>query len=781
MTAPGNAYSVHAILLHTGKVLLFSGVAESGGHPRESFEWDPTTAVSTAEKADMPASTDLFCCHHVNLEDGRVISVGGAGPVDSGGSYIGDWGITDICIYDPAKPLANWWGKIENMSQPRWYPTLVTLPDGQLVTFSGIISGSTHIADVELFSPPYNGPGYTTQIVSGGEKSFPSYPGMLPVRGGKIVHCGPTWDYRGSLTDTPIGTFSFLKTGSSSGTWIDEATSPSVINREEGTFVLLPPAQDGKILLLGGGFYDGGSHKTGSDLDSAEILDTQSSPFSWSPSPVMDMNKPRVNPTAVLLPDAKVFVIGGHDSFKGSSGLVASNQAEIYDPVLDDWAPVATMGTLRIYHSTALLLPDGRVLTAGENTPAFGADKVDMEFYEPPYFFNGPRPNITGDISRPGGPDNTLAYGGEFFIDTPEARDIRKVALMRPGSITHHTDTEQRYVALSSVAISDSRLRVGAINDPTVAPPGYYMLWIIDDQERPCTKAKFVHLSRRHCRIVTDRRHVSNDEVNESSTTTFNDALYVIMDGFPPDELNLTTATPTQAELNTLAPTLSFTSGSGEFIKEYPDIVAEPQELLLGDDTLPEGVKQRVTFKYRLRFNNNNPFLDTAGDPIELQRLDINPEKINYTCRAILTLTNQPNPYMVDGETHWLSTDLRVFQISAGQSKFGQTIGSTGSSALSFIQSVLSDFNTNISTGNTQFNGISTDQATSKQELARSKGETRVFNFAIAKVRYRGRTLDAEDVRVFFRMLPLLQRAWIFVPALRIGQQQTPAVNQFRF
>jgi len=530
--APGNVIAVHATLLHNGNVLLFSGLDEFGGYPLESFEWDPKTG--TVGRADMPGGTDLFCCHHVNLEDGRVITVGGSGEFN--GRYVGDQGITAICIYDPSKPLASRWERIGEMSKARWYPTLVTLPDGNLVTFSGFGSPGIVPADVEVFTPPFEGPDYSTQPISmsGGGKSFPTYPGFMLVRGGKVVHCGTTWRYDSPGYD-PIGTFSFLKTGSNSGVWIDEGTSPSVSNREEAAFVLLPPAQDGKILLLGGGFAEFNAvgaftgHKTGSDLDSAEILDTQDSPFSWNPDPVMTMNQPRVNPTAVLLPDGKVLVIGGHDSYKGSSGLVASNQAEIYDPFLEPhWNPVATMGSLRIYHSTALLLPDGKVLTAGGIRPGFG-DQKDMEIYEPPYFFNGPQPNITGDISRPDGPDNTLAYGGEFFIDTPEAPDIRKVALMRPGSISHHTDTEQRYVALNSVQISDTRLRVGVINDPAVAPPGYYMLWIIDDQNRPCKEATFVHLSRRQCRIITDRSHVSNDEVNEIGATTFNDALYVIM------------------------------------------------------------------------------------------------------------------------------------------------------------------------------------------------------------------------------------------------------------
>lgn len=765
ITAPGNVFAVHGTLLNNGHVLLFSGIAEGGGFPLETYEWDPSTNdITTAETATMPV--DLFCCHHVTLEDGRVLTAGGAGAL-SGGSYIGDWGISAICTYDAARPLAERWQKIGDMDAVRWYPTLVTLPNGDVVVVSGITRSSTHVSSAELFTAPFTGPGYATQSLSGGDKTFPSYPGMLLTKGGKIFHCATTWDYRGSSTDEPIATFSFRRTGDDSAIWTDEATGPAVANREEGTFVLLPPAQDGKILILGGGFYTSHGHKSGSELASAEILDTQASPVSWRR--IDDMSMPRVNPSVVLLPDGKVLAIGGHDSYKWSSSLVASNQAEIYDPVLDFWTTVATMGTLRIYHSTALLLPDGRVLTAG----GVGAgNQQNMEFYRPPYFFNGDRPTLTS-ISRDDGPDDELAYGGEFFIDTPEAASIRKVALMRPGSMTHHTDTEQRYVALQAVPVSDNRLRVGVINDPTVAPPGYYMLWIVDEENRPCLEAKFVRLTRKQCRIITDRSHVSNDEVDPSNPTTFDDAFYVVMDGFVPSELGITTATPTLAELEAWAPQVTFTTGSDEFASEITDIDAVPQELLLEDDTLPEGVKQKFTFKYRLIFASNEPFLDTKGNPIELQVISVRAEKNAYICNSMLQLTNQPNPYIVDGATHWLSTDVRVFQISAGDERFDRTIGNNGAAALAYIQGILNDFNANPALGTTRFESISTDQADSQLELARSKDGSRVFNFAVAKVSYRGRTLEAEDVRVFFRMFTTAATGLDF----RVGSTYRRRVN----
>ena len=748
--APGSVFAVHAILLNNKKVLLFSGIAEGGGFPLETYEWDPTTAISTTDIANIPV--DLFCCHHTVLEDGRVLTVGGAGALtlDALGNvvYADDWGINAICIYDPSKPLAQRWEKIGEMDNIRWYPTAVTMADGSVAVFSGITQVSTHVADAELLRAPFKGPGYSTQTLAGGEKTFPSYPGMLMAKGGRIFHLGTTWDYRGSGTSSPIGTFSFEKTGNTAN-WKDESASPEIDNREEGTFVLLPPAQDGRILVLGGGFYSSHGHEAGSDLKSAEILNTQSSPVEWTR--IDDMNEPRVNPSVVLLPDGKVLVIGGHDSYKWDVNA-PSNQADMYDPVLDEWTEwtdVDTMGTLRIYHSTALLLPDGRVLVAG-GVIGFG-EQQNMEFYRPPYFFNGARPSITS-ISREDGPDNKISYGGVFFINTPNANDIIKVALMRPGSMTHHTDTEQRYVALESVAISDSLLRVGVVNDPTVAPPGYYMLWITDNQNRPCEEAKFVQLSRRHCRIVTDRSHVSNDEVNESSETLFNNSFYVILDGFVPDELSVDTATPTTEQLNALAPDIRFTVDIGEFSTVIDDIIAVPQKLLLEDDALPDGVKQKFTIKYGLKFNNNSPFFDTGGDPIENRIINITAEKIEYVCKGKLNLTHQPNPFIVDGETHWLSTDLRVFQISATDTRFGRTIGNNSAAAISYIQGVLGDFNTNLATGNAQFEEINTEQATSKLELARSKDGKRVFNFAIAKVSYRGKTLDADHVRLFFRM-----------------------------
>jgi hypothetical protein len=276
-----------------------------------------------------------------------------------------------------------------------------------------------------------------------------------------------------------------------------------------------------------------------------------------------------------------------------------------------------------------------------------------------------------------------------------------------------------------------------------------YMVWIIGANNLPCQRASFITLTKKSCYIITDRSHVSNDEVNPSSPTVFDDSFYVVMDGFLPDELGIPLPVPTN--ITALAPVIQFVKADHSPV---PQITAEPQALLTEVTPPPPGVRQRFTFKYRLRFANNQPFFQAdMTTAIELQDIHIHAAKSGYTAHGRIVLTHQPNPYMLDGDVHWLSTDLRVFQINEGATKFGQAIGNNEASAISFLQNVLTGLNSNPSTGAAQFNAeLSADINASRLELSRSRGGQRVFNFAIAKVRFRGRALNAADVRVFFRM-----------------------------
>ena len=159
--------------------------------------------------------------------------------------------------------------------------------------------------------------------------------------------------------------------------------------------------------------------------------------------------------------------------------------------------------------------------------------------------------------------------------------------------------------------------------------------------------------------------------------------------------------------------------------------------------------RQRITWTYEVRFVGISGF-NFATDTLSVA---LGSTIAGQSAAASIQLIKQPNPFEIDGPTYWLSTDLRVFQINAGQSRFNTTMGGSAAQAPAFIQQVINDLNAGTTGGQTFENALSTDQQTSKLELSEAVGGTKVFNFAVARVRYVG-TLPAQDVRSFFRLFP---------------------------
>ena len=118
--------------------------------------------------------------------------------------------------------------------------------------------------------------------------------------------------------------------------------------------------------------------------------------------------------------------------------------AEIWNPDTETWTTVDSLHNGRLYHSTALLLPDGRVLMAGggQLPGSIAVDQRNAEIYSPPYLFKGPRPTISSAPS-------SAAYGSSFDVATPNAAQITKVSLIRSPSVTHAFDQNQRFQFLS--------------------------------------------------------------------------------------------------------------------------------------------------------------------------------------------------------------------------------------------------------------------------------------------------------------------------------------------
>jgi hypothetical protein len=232
--------------------------------------------------------------------------------------------------------------------------------------------------------------------------------------------------------------------------------------RDYGSAVMYEP---GKILYVGGG----------RTTNTAEVIDLNQASPRWQWTGTMAYARRLLN--ATVLPDGTVLVTGG------SSGTAVNDEtrpvyaAELWNPDTGTWTVLASNAVVRVKHSTALLLPDGRVVLAGGGEVVGATDHRDAEFFSPPYLFNqdgtpAARPQIS---SAPG----TTYYGQSFTVSTPDAASIAKVAWVRLGSVTHAFDQNQRYVPLAF-----TRTGTGVVVTPpasrNVAPPGHYMLFLLN-------------------------------------------------------------------------------------------------------------------------------------------------------------------------------------------------------------------------------------------------------------------------------------------------------------
>ncbi len=200
------------------------------------------------------------------------------------------------------------------------------------------------------------------------------------------------------------------------------------------------------------------------------------------------MIQPRRHHNATLLPDGAILVTGGTNLAGFNEAPEMLLESEIWDPETELWSPLAPAAVHRLYHSTALLLPDGRVLSAGGGRPSASGevDHKNMEIFHPPYLFRGPRPVIT---SAP----ESVTYGETFRVETPNAATIAKITLIRLGSVTHAFDQNQRLVTLTFTPVENA-LEVAVPSNPNAAPPGDYMLFLVDLDGVPSV-APFIRLS----------------------------------------------------------------------------------------------------------------------------------------------------------------------------------------------------------------------------------------------------------------------------------------------
>jgi hypothetical protein len=216
----------------------------------------------------------------------------------------------------------------------------------------------------------------------------------------------------------------------------------------------------GKILVMGG---------ADPPVATSEVIDLNAATPAWRAVGSMTIARRQIN--ATIMADGKVLVTGGSSAAGFNEPAGAVLHAESWNPATEQWTRMASYTRYRGYHSIALLLPDGRVLSSG------GDGQPNAEVYSPPYLFKGTRPTIT---SAPG----ALTWGQGFYIETPDAGSISNVHLIRLGAVTHATNMDQRINKLTFLPTAGGLL-VNAPSSSNVTPPGYYMLFVLNSSGVP--------------------------------------------------------------------------------------------------------------------------------------------------------------------------------------------------------------------------------------------------------------------------------------------------------
>lgn len=457
--------ALHTTLLHDGRLLLIAG----SGNDENNFDagsfravvWSPTTTVFK----EIPVPYDMFCAGHVTLPDGKVLLAGGteAFPaLDQGPSTFK--GSRKSYYFDPADDQFH---QLGDMAGAHWYPSLTKLGNGDIWSAGGLDDQANGTVLTEMFDTsamswlPQNQVPQTWSF-------WGTYPHMFLLDDGRMFYTGGH-----TFGDGLPGTGASLYDWTTSQMWDVPGLRQKDLRDQAGS-VFIGPAQDQKLMIVGGGNANGNT--SGTNL--VDIIDFKASNPHYVPGP--DLPGPgKMYVNLVNLPDRTVLAANGGQLNRSANVQTAA----LYTPVTNSWRSVTADPVGRNYHSTSILLPDGRVVIMGSN-PLDNSFELRISVYSPPYLYKGPRPDITDAPGQAG-------YGQSIQLGV--TGDVTAASLMPPMSSTHQTDTNARVVDLP-LAGSGSTRTAQIPGNSNVLPPGPYMLSVLDANGVPSV-AKWVWIS----------------------------------------------------------------------------------------------------------------------------------------------------------------------------------------------------------------------------------------------------------------------------------------------
>ncbi|MEM7059544.1 MAG: galactose oxidase early set domain-containing protein [Pseudomonadota bacterium] len=799
---------IHAALVPTtptGEVVFFEGFF--GNQRGRSFAWrcDPVgnqdTIYELPEVADdEEGRRNLFCAGHAHLADGRWLVVGGTQTggepdyiLDEQGNIVqeevmrdgqtiledvwqhkhghGGSGIRDTWAF---LPRAGTWQRLKDMNpQPgsqlrgggRWYPTCVTLANGRVLAHGGHPIGRD--ADMIDDFPNPAGRRHNNNVP---EVYVPGLDEWLRLRDPEAessfgldeynrLHLAPSGHVFFStiskvhgdtrLYDPYTGKFASGGYGNHFDALYDDADCAAV-----ATSVMLPLLHGdlGNIWILTAG------------AAAPERINLAAPSPQWMTAgdragfPQGETPPRRNNLHGIILPTGRVFF-----AFGVRNDTTDIPFPEIYTPAIDwstgryqtdddgvalagSWATLSDGSEQsqrrRGYHSCAVLQPDGSVWAGGSTHGAEGDALTDpnvstqersVEVYRPIYGSNRPR------IARS---SETVDYGGNIQIQIDSTDAMHRVALVRCGSFTHAFDGDQRYLTLPFNQ-QGSVITATAPNSANTAPPGYYLLYVLRDEDTPSVRGHFLRLAHQDHYAVLQLSTYSLLAVRaltlpETGNTeaVFADAIDLFFEGFLPHELDIPAEVP---EIS-----FRFTTGDPQVPGMRIELARQDFEV---NPSLNPDTAQRFRYVYNVVFENQSAF-DTFDDD-QVRFVALSASMGDRTITENLTLMKRANPFMRDGNPHYLSDDLRIHKARVGD------VNEAGGPQ-AYINGLLDEFENTIIPDDSEqhpFRVLDASQETNPVVLAVPKDDNGTYNFAIARVRFLSiPDENADDVKVFFRL-----------------------------
>ncbi len=446
---PWPIIAIHVVLLPDGRVLNY-GTDETGAQGAELLYdvWDPTLAPSSSPHLVLPNATvtDIFCSgQSVMWLNGDVLITGGDLTINGKRNYSNN----DTTIF---APQTNTLTANPQMAFPRWYASLVSLPNGEMAVFGGrnkSLTGKLLSITPEVFNPAT---GWRTLTGAESKAAFGQwyYPRSYVAPGGNVF-----------VLAVDGAMFSVGTAGSGSISAYRQPTLPGSHALPTVTF------SPGKLLSV--------------RLNAAAIIVDVTGPVP-AITPTAPMSQVRYWASGTVLPDGQVLVTGGSQVENKLTGVAYA--AEIWNPTSGQWTLGASATVPRLYHSNALLLPDGTVLTAGGGAPG-PVRNLNAEIYYPPYLYMNdgsgqpaPRPSLSGT------PPST-AVGQSISAAVGPTDQIARMTLVRTGSATHGNNSDQRFIDLTGFQQTGQQVSATLPSDPTILLPGYYMLFVFNQAGVP--------------------------------------------------------------------------------------------------------------------------------------------------------------------------------------------------------------------------------------------------------------------------------------------------------